>query len=57
MKLLIQIFLLVFFYNLNAISGESGDLPGQEIKPSEEVFEEKPEEKEKEGMDVSGINQ
>ena len=57
MKLLIQIFLLVFFYNLNAISGESGDLPGQEIKPSEEVFEEKPEEKEKEGMDVSGITE
>ena len=57
MKLLIQIFLLVFFYNLNAISGESGDLPGQEIKPSEEVFDEKPEDKIEEGMDVSGINE
>ena len=57
MKLLIQIFLLVFFHNLIAISGESGDLPGQEIKPSEEVFEEKPEEIEKEGMDVSGITE
>ena len=55
MKLLIQIFLLVFFYNMNVFSGESGDLPGQEIKPSEEVFDEKP--KEKEGMDVSGINE
>ena len=55
MKLLIQIFLLVFFYNMNVFSGESGDLPGQEIKPSEEVFDEKP--KENEGMDVSGINE
>ena len=29
----------------------------KEIKPSEEVFEEKPEEIEKEGMDVSGITE
>ena len=32
MKLLIQIFLLIFLFNVNAFSGESGELPGQETE-------------------------
>ena len=36
MKLLIQIFLLIFCLSANSISGESGDLPGQE---SNEIIE------------------
>ena len=55
MKLLIQIFLFIILLNFNAISGESGDLPGQEIKETEEIFEKKPEEKE--GMNVSDVNE
>ncbi|MDC0460868.1 hypothetical protein OAN11_01495 [Candidatus Pelagibacter sp.] len=54
MKLLIQIFLLLFLTNLNAISGEPGDLPGQEVNEPEQMFDEKPEEKE--GLDVSNID-
>jgi len=57
MKLLFQIFLLFSILNFNAFSGESGDLPGKEIKETEEIFEDKPIEEEKEGMDVSGINE
>ena len=57
MKLIIQIFLLFSILNFNAFSGESGDLPGKEIKETEEIFDDKPIEEEKEGMDVSGINE
>ena len=57
MKLIIQIILLFSILNFNAFSGESGDLPGKEIKETEEIFDDKPAEEEKEGMDVSGIDQ
>ena len=55
MKLLIQIFLILLLTNINSISGEPGDLPGQEIKQPDEMFDDKPEEKE--GLDVSNIDQ
>ena len=57
MNLLIQIFLLIFLFNVSAFSGESGELPGQEVQPVEEnkeVVEEISEEKE--GMDVSNVD-
>lgn len=57
MKLIIQIILLFSILNINAFSGESGDLPGKEIKETEEIFEDKPAEDEKEGMDVSKIDE
>ena len=57
MKLIIQIILLFSILNINAFSGESGDLPGKEIKETEETFEDKPAEDEKEGMDVSKIDE
>lgn len=52
MKLLIQIFLLIFISSANSISGESGDLPGQELKEiseNQEIIEETSE-------DTEGIN-
>ena len=52
MKLLIQIFLLIFILSANSISGESGDLPGQELKEiseNQEIIEETSE-------DTEGIN-
>ena len=52
MKLLIQIFLLIFILSANSISGESGDLPGQELKEiseNQEIIEENSE-------DTEGIN-
>ena len=52
MKLLIQIFLLIFILSANSISGESGDLPGQvlkEIIENQEIIEENSE-------DTEGIN-
>ncbi len=55
MKLLIKIFILVFLVNINVMAGESGDLPGEEVKQPEEFLEEKPEEKE--GLDVSNVNE
>ena len=39
MNLLIQIFLLIFLFNVNAFSGESGELPGQEVQQVEENTE------------------
>ena len=55
MKLLIQIFLFISFSKFQCNFWESGDLPGQEIKETEEIFEKKPEEKE--GMNVSDVNE
>ena len=62
MKLLIQIFLLIFLFNVNAFSGESGELPGQETEEvkqleanNEEIVEEIVEETE--GIDVSGVDE
>ena len=62
MKLLIQIFLLIFLFNVNAFSGESGELPGQETEEvkqleanNEEIAEETVEETE--GIDVSGVDE
>ena len=62
MKLLIQIFLLIFLFNVNAFSGESGELPGQETEEvkqleanNEEIVEETVEETE--GIDVSGVDE
>ena len=62
MKLLIQILLLTFLFNVNAFSGESGDLPGQETEEvkqleanNEEIVEEAVEETE--GIDVSGVDE
>jgi len=55
MKLLIQIFLLIFLVNINVMSGEPGDLPGEEVNQTEELFDEKPEEQE--GLDVSNIDE
>ena len=59
MKLLFQILLLILFLNFQSLAGESGDLPGQEVKETEEIFEQNPVEKEddKEGLDVSNINE
>ncbi|WP_440690709.1 hypothetical protein [Candidatus Pelagibacter sp. HIMB1782] len=55
MKLFIQIFLLLFLINFNAISGESGDLPGQEENKPEDIFDKKTEEQE--GLDVSSLTE
>ena len=58
MNLLIQIIFLIFIISTKVFSGESGELPGQEPQQtieSEEIIEIKPEEKE--GMDVSGIDE
>jgi len=61
MNLLIQIFLLIFLFNVNAFSGESGELPGQELQQVDETTEltdtteETPEETE--GIDVSGVDE
>ena len=38
MKLFIQIFLIILVSNLNSYSGESGDLPEQEINKNSEIF-------------------
>ena len=62
MKLLIQIFFLIFLFNFNAYSGESGELPGQEteeVKQLETNKEETIEEviEETEGVDVSGVDE
>ena len=61
MKLLIQIFFLIFLFNFNAYSGESGELPGQEteeVKQLETNKEETIEEAiEEEGVDVSGVDE
>ncbi|WP_440651000.1 hypothetical protein [Candidatus Pelagibacter sp. HIMB1495] len=55
MKLFIQIFLLLFLTNFNAISGESGDLPGQEENKPEDMFDKKTEEQE--GLDISSLTE
>ena len=57
MNLLIQIFLLIFLFNVSALSGESGELPGQEtqqVEENAEVVEEITEDTE--GMDVSNVD-
>ena len=55
MKLIIQTILILFFSSSLLYSGESGDLPGEEQKKPEEMFDEKP--IEKEGLDVSNITE
>ena len=58
MKLLIQIFLLIFISSANSISGESGDLPGQELKEiseNQEIIEETSEETE--GINTSTVEE
>ena len=58
MNLLIQIFLLIFLFNVSVYSGESGELPGQEVEQIEvnlETVEEIPEDTE--GIDVSNVNE
>jgi len=56
MKLLIQIILLVIIFQVNAHSGESGDLPEQETnKNLEKVFGET--NKEKETFDISSVSE
>ena len=55
MKQIIQIFLILFFSSSFLFAGESGDLPGEEQNKPEEMFDEKP--TEKEGLDVSNITE
>ena len=55
MKQIIQIFLILFFSSSFLFAGESGDLPGEETNKPEEMFDEKP--IEKEGLDVSNITE
>ena len=55
MKLIIQTFLILFFSSSFLFSGEPGDLPGEETDKPEEMFDEKP--TEKEGLDVSNITE
>ena len=55
MKQIIQIFLILFFSSSFLFAGESGDLPGEETNKPEEIFDEKP--TEKEGLDVSNITE
>ncbi len=55
MKQIIQIFLILFFSSSFLFAGESGDLPGEETNKPEEMFDEKP--TEKEGLDVSNITE
>ena len=57
MNLLIQIFLLIFLFNVSALSGEPGELPGQEtqqVEENAEVVEEITEDTE--GMDISNVD-
>lgn len=55
MKIIIQTFFLFFIFSLPSISGESGDIPGQEETTVEEILTDKP--IENEGMDVSNVNE
>jgi len=55
MKLIIQTFLILFFSTSFLLAGEPGDLPGEETTKPEEMFDEKP--IEKEGLDVSNITE
>ena len=55
MKQIFQIFLILFFSSSFLFAGESGDLPGEETNKPEEMFDEKP--VEKEGLDVSNITE
>lgn len=55
MKIIIQTFFLFLIFSIPSISGESGDIPGQEETTLEEIFTDKP--IENEGMDVSNVNE
>ena len=55
MKLIIQTLLILFFSTSFLLAGEPGDLPGEETTKPEEMFDEKP--IEKEGLDVSNITE
>ena len=55
MKLIIQTFLILFFSSSFLFAGEPGDFPGEETNKPEEMFDEKP--IEKEGLDVSNITE
>ena len=55
MKIIFQILLFIFLSLSNLLAGESGDLPGQEIQ-TDNTEVEIPEPEEKEGLDVSSID-
>ena len=68
MKQLFQTFLLIFFFQFSAFSGEPGDMPEQEESPTvevifnepQEVIDEEPEEvivEEPEKLDVSEVGE